>query len=109
MGRQYAEGIAATDISLEQQIKWHLTGNFYPRHDIRLVDVAVKSINIYNDNKWDIEYGDFSSLNEELPLAEGIEFRGKNTITPSECIEVLRLDTWLEECTSEEDELLEEL
>jgi len=109
MGRQYAEGIAETDIPLEKQIKWHLTGNFYPRHDIRLVDVAVKSINIYNENKWDVLAGDFTSLEEELPLAKGIEFRGKTTITPSECIEVLRLDTWLEECTSEEDELMEEL
>lgn len=109
MGRQYAEGIAETDIPLERQIKWHLTGNFYPRHDIRLVDVAVKSINIYNENKWDILAGDSVSMDQELPLAEGIEFRGKTTITPSECIEVLKLDTWLEECTSEEDELMEEL
>jgi len=97
MGRQYAEGIATTDIPLEKQIKWHLTGNFYPRHDIRLVDVAVKSINIFNDNKLDILEGDYSSLEEELSLAEGIEFRGKKTINPSECIEVLRLDTWLED------------
>lgn len=96
MGRQYAEGIVATAISLRKQIMWHLTGNFYPRHDIRLVDVAVKSINIFNDNKWDILEGDYSSLEQELSLAEGIEFRGKKTITPSECIEVLRLDTWLE-------------
>ena len=97
MGRQYAEGIAATDIPLKQQIKWHLTGNFYPRQDIRLADVAVKSINIFNDNKLDILEGDYSSLEQELSLAEGIEFRGKKTITPSECIEVLRLDTWLED------------
>ena len=102
MGRMYAEGIAGTDISLEQQIKWHLTGNFYPRHDVRLVDVAVKSINIYNENKWDIEFNDNSCLDQELPLAEGIEFRGKTTITPAECIEVLRLDTWLESIEEEE-------
>ena len=102
MGRMYAEGIAETDIPLERQIKWHLTGNFYPRHDVRLVDVAVKSINIYNENIWDIEFNDFSSLEEELPLAEGIEFRGKNTITAAECIEVLRLDDWLEQLSEEE-------
>lgn len=106
MGRQYAEGIAETDIPLERQIKMHLTGNFYPKHDTRLVDVAVKSIKIYNENKWDILAGDFTALDQELPLAKDIEFRGKTTITPSECIEVLRLDAWLEECSSEEDELL---
>ena len=65
--------------------------------DIRLADVAVKSIHIFNDNKLDILEGDYSSLEQELSLAEGIEFRGKKTITPSECIEVLRLDTWLED------------
>ena len=108
MGRMYAEGIAEADIPLQAQIELHLTGNFYPRHDVRLTDVAVKSINIYNENKWDILAGDYVSMDQELPLAEGIEFRGKTTITPSECIEVLRLDTWLEECTNQEDELLEE-
>ena len=108
MGRMYAENIAETDIPLERQIQWHLTGNFYPRHDVRLIDVAVKSINIYNENKWDILAGDSVSMDQELPLAEGIKFRGKTTITPYECIEVLRLDTWLEECSYEEDELLEE-
>ena len=102
MGRMYAEGIAETDIPLERQIKLHLTGNFYPRHDVRLVDVAVKSINIYNENIWDLEFNDFSSLEEELPLAEGIEFRGKNTITAAECIEVLRLDAWLEQLREKE-------
>jgi hypothetical protein len=96
------------ELELEQGLKAHLLGNFYPRHNVRLVDVAVKSIKIYNEHKWDILAGDCTPLNTELPLVEGIQFRGKNTITPSECIEVLKLYSWLEECSDQEDELLEE-
>jgi len=107
MGRQQAEAFA--ELELEQGLKAHLLGNFYPRHDIRLVDVAVESIKIYNEHKWDILAGDYTPLDKELPLVKDIQFRGKNTITPSECIEVLKLDAWLEECSDEDDELLREV
>ena len=99
MGRQQAEAFA--ELELEQGLKAHLLGNFFPRHDVRLVDVAVESIKIYNEHKWDILAGDYTSLDIELPLVKDIQFRGKNTITPSECIEVLKLNAWLEECFEE--------
>lgn len=97
MGRLQAEAFA--ELELEQGLKAHLLGNFYPRHDIRLVDVAVKSIKIYNDNILDIDWGNTESLDQELELFEGVKFRGKKTITPFEAIDVLKLEPWLDYLT----------
>jgi len=102
MGRQQAEAFA--ELELEQGLKAHLLGNFYPRHDVRLVDVAVKSIKIYNDNILDIDWGNTESLDQELELFKGVEFRGKKTITPFEAIDVLKLEPWLKECSNEDEE-----
>ena len=54
MGRQQAEAFA--ELGLEQGLKAHLLGNFYPRHDVRLVDVAIESIKIYNEHKYRKNY-----------------------------------------------------
>ena len=51
MGYQTAQALALMDkMNLEQQIKNHLLGNFYPRHDVRLVPIAVQALEIYRDN-----------------------------------------------------------
>jgi len=48
MGKIYAEGIVETDISLEQQIRWHLKANHYPPVHESFVDVAIQAIHAVN-------------------------------------------------------------
>lgn len=51
MGRMYAEGIKETEISLEQQITWHLRGNHYPPVHPVFVPVAIDAIEKVNSGE----------------------------------------------------------
>jgi len=78
MGRIYAEGIADTEISLEQQIRWHLKGNHYPPvHDI-FVPIAIEAINKVNECEGDTI----------LKMPNGVEK------TACGIVEGLHLETW---------------
>ena len=102
MGYQTAQALALMDkMNLEQQIKNHLLGNFYPRHDVRLVPIAVEALEIYRDNINEIEYGFFDVWDTYIELPEEIEFRNSNKISVGQCIESLRLDAWIDIVYSE--------
>ena len=69
MGYQTAQALALMDkMNLEQQIKNHLLGNFYPRHDVRLVPIAVQALEIYRDNIDEIDDGYFDVWDTYLSL-----------------------------------------
>ena len=96
MGYQTAQALALMDkMNLEQQIKNHLLGNFYPRHDVRLVPIAVQALEIYRDNIDEIDDGYFDVWDTYIELPEEIEFRNSNKISVGQCIESLRLDAWI--------------
>tara|TARA_B100001939_G_scaffold69634_2_gene58073 strand:+ start:2678 stop:3004 length:327 start_codon:yes stop_codon:yes gene_type:complete len=96
MGYQTAQALALMDkMNLEQQIKNHLLGNFYPRHDVRLVPIAVQALEIYRDNIDEIDDGYFNVWDTYIELPEEIEFRNSNKISVGQCIESLRLDAWI--------------
>lgn len=97
MGYQTAQALALMDkMNLEQQIKNHLLGNFYPRHDVRLVPIAVQALEIYRDNIDEIDDGYFNVWDTYIELPEEIEFRNSNKISVGQCIESLRLDAWID-------------
>ena len=97
MGYQTAQPLALMDkMNLEQQIKNHLLGNFYPRHDVRLVPIAVQALEIYRDNIDEIDDGYFDVWDTYIELPEEIEFRNSNKISVGQCIESLRLDAWID-------------
>ena len=97
MGYQTAQALALMDkMNLEQQIKNHLLGNFYPRHDVRLVPIAVQALEIYRDNIDEIDDGYFDVWDTYIELPEDIEFRNSNKISVGQCIESLRLDAWID-------------
>lgn len=97
MGYQTAQALALMDkMNLEQQIKNHLLGNFYPRHDVRLVPIAVQALEIYRDNIDEIDDGYFDVWDTYIELPEEIEFRNSNKISVGQCIESLRLDAWID-------------
>lgn len=91
MGRMYAAGIAETELSLEDQIEWHLKGNHYPPIPSSMVTPCVEAIDAY----WE------DDLDKEITLPEGVFYRGKPTAPAREIIINHHLDTW---CTEDEDE-----
>jgi hypothetical protein len=87
MGRMYAEGIAETDLSLTDQIRWHLTGNFYPPVPESMVPVCVAALEAAYEEDW----------NRSVSLPEGVLYRGMPEAPALAIIENHRLETWLPE------------
>jgi hypothetical protein len=97
MGYQTAQALALMDtINLKNQIKNHLLGNFYPRHDVRLVSVCVEALEIYRDNIGDIEYGFLDIWDTYIELPDELEYKNSNKISVGDCIETLRLSAWVD-------------
>jgi hypothetical protein len=85
MGRMTAMDIATSDVSLEQQLSWHLAGNHYPPIPQSMIPVCIAAIDAY----WEEDYS------RMIPLPEGVEFRtGATSVSASQAIESLRLDAW---------------
>jgi hypothetical protein len=53
MGMMTAIGIAETELSLEQQLGWHLTGNHYPPIPKVMVTPCMEAIEAYHDGDLD--------------------------------------------------------
>lgn len=85
MGRMYAEGIAETGLPLDEQITWHLQGNFFPPVPMSMVEVCVKAIEAYNDG----------NPNRMIGLPDGVGYKGLTAASAIAIIEGHRLDTWL--------------
>jgi len=91
MGSMYAAGIAETNISMEQQIEWHLKGNHYPPIPSSMVTPCIEAIDAY----WE------DDLDKEITLPEGILYRGNVTAPAREIIINHHLDAW---CTEDDEE-----
>jgi hypothetical protein len=87
MGRMYAEGIAETGLPLEEQIEWHLRGNFFPPIPMSMVEVCVKAIEHYNA-------GDKTKL---IGLPDGVGYKGLTAAPANAIIDAHRLETWLDD------------
>ena len=95
MGRQLAEDLAGMDnITLEQQITWHLTGNFYPPVPTSMVQPCIKAIELANEAIADGEER-LSNIKDEVALPEGITWRGNTFASVLGMIEGHRLDPWI--------------
>ena len=87
MGRLYAEGIAETDLPLEDQIRWHLRSNHFPPVPESMVPVCIAALNAAACDEWD----------KLIPLPEGVGYRGLTAAPVSAIIEQHHLDPWLPE------------
>lgn len=87
MGNRQAMDMAASDISLEVQIEWHLTSNHYPPVPSAMVKPCIDAINSYNT-----DYED-----DEILLPDGITFKGYSHAPALEIIESHHLGAWLDE------------
>jgi hypothetical protein len=90
MGHSTARDIASTDISLEQQIAWHLQGNHYPPVPTSMVQPCIEAIEACNE-------GDYSRA---ITLPESVSWKGSNEAPAYAIIEGHHLDPWL---SNEED------
>jgi hypothetical protein len=86
MGRLTAIDIASTDISLEQQVSWHLQTNHYPPVPTSMVAPCIEAINAYHDEDYD----------REITLPEGVSYRGRTTAPASALVDAHHLDSWLD-------------
>jgi hypothetical protein len=87
MGRMYAEGIAETDATLEEQIGWHLQGNHFPPIPKSMVKPCLEAIDAVNEGYWDKMIG----------LPEGVGYQGLTAAPANAIVEAHHLDTWIME------------
>ena len=87
MGAMTAMAIAETELSLEDQLRWHLTGNFYPPVPAEMVQPCIEAIDAAYEEDWQ----------REIQLPEKTYYRGRETAPASAIIEQHRLYSWLPE------------
>jgi hypothetical protein len=75
------------DLSLEQQIGYHLQGNHYPPVPLSMVQPCIDAIDAYYDE-------DYSRF---IPMPEGVFYKGMSHAPAHAIIEQHHLDSWLPE------------
>jgi hypothetical protein len=87
MGSNFANDLALADnLTIENQIAIHLSSNHYPPVPAIMVQPCVEAIDAVNDaGLWDLE----------IPLPEGVSWRGLTTAPAHAIIEQHHLDAWL--------------
>jgi hypothetical protein len=87
MGSNFASDLALADnLDIESQIAIHLSANHYPPVPRFMVQPCVEAIDAVNDaGLWDLE----------IPLPEGVSWKGLNTAPAHAIIEQHHLDAWI--------------
>jgi hypothetical protein len=87
MGSNFANDLALADnLTIENQIAIHLSSNHYPPVPKSMVQPCVEAIDAVNDaGLWDLE----------IPLPEGVSWRGLTTAPAHAIIEAHHLNAWL--------------
>lgn len=87
MGLSNTLGIIESDLSLEQQLSWHLTSNHFPPVPTSMVPTCIEAIDAVNE-------GDYGKL---ISLPEGVGYKGLTVAPASAIVEQHHLDAFLEE------------
>ena len=91
MGSNFANDLATLDdlgimLTVEEQIRIHLSANHYPPVPESMVKPCIEAIDAVNDlGLWDLE----------IPLPEGVSWRGLTTAPAHAIIEQHHLDAWI--------------
>jgi hypothetical protein len=87
MGSNFANDLALADnLTIENQIAIHLSSNHYPPVPAIMVQPCVEAIDAVNDaGLWDLE----------IPLPEGVSWRGLTTAPAHAIIEQHHLNAWI--------------
>ena len=87
MGNNFASDLALADnLDIESQIAIHLSANHYPPVPRSMVAPCVEAIDAVNDaGLWDLE----------IPMPEGITYKGLTTAPAYAIIEQHHLNAWI--------------
>jgi hypothetical protein len=85
MGRLTAMEIAETELTLEDQITWHLRSNHFPPIPKSMVKPCIEAIDAANEGDWD----------KLISLPEGTGYRGLTVAPVHAIVESHHLDTWI--------------
>ena len=87
MGSNFAYDLAEDELGLglEKSILIHLRSNHYPPAPKSMVQPCIEAIDAYHDEDY----------NREIPMPEGITYKGMNTAPAHAIIEQHHLDAWL--------------
>lgn len=89
MANEMASGVLedlGIHLDIEQQIAIHLSSNHYPPVPAIMVPVCIEAIDAVNDmGLWSLE----------IPMPEGVSYKGRNTAPASAIIEQHHLEAWI--------------
>lgn len=87
MGSTFAHDLALfDDMTIERQVGIHLSANHYPPVPASMIAPCVEAIDAVNDlGLWDLE----------IPLPEGVSWKGLTTAPAHAIIEAHHLDAWI--------------
>ena len=87
MGLMTTMAIGELELTLEDQVGIHLRSNLYPPVPLSMVQPCVDAINAY----WNEDYL------AEIPLPDGVQWRGYDVAPASAIVEAHRLDGFVME------------
>lgn len=76
-------------------LKMHLTSNFYPPHTPDFAPLCAKAIEVYEENLFEIENGDYSSLEQQYKIPDIVTYHDRDYMTLSEVLDAFKLGPWL--------------
>jgi hypothetical protein len=85
MGRLTAMEIAETELTLEDQITWHLKSNHFPPIPKSMVKPCIEAIDAANEGDWE----------KLISLPEGTGYRGLTVAPVHAIVEAHHLETWI--------------
>lgn len=85
MGSTFATDLAGLDLDLSTAIGIHLSSNHYPPVPTSMVLPCIEALEAYWENETD----------REIPMPEGITYKGFNTAPAWAVIEQHHLEAWL--------------
>lgn len=87
MGSNFAHDLAIMeDLDLERQIGIHLSANHYPPVPSSMIQPCIDALDAYYEGDSD----------REIPMPEGVTYRGMNVAPAWAIIEQHHLDAWCE-------------
>jgi hypothetical protein len=87
MGHKTSSEIVESELSLRDQLAWHLQGNHYPPVPLEMVDPCIDSIELACVGDW----------NAKVLLPEGVSYKGDNYAPVWAMIEQHHLSEWVDD------------
>jgi len=84
MGSNLAYDLANGGLDLSTAIGYHLQGNHYPPVPLTMVEPCIEAIFAYDEGEAD----------REIPMPEGVSYKGRDTAPAWAIIEQHHLEAW---------------